>query len=41
MTSNEDLMTFLLNMEDKRAKDRETDRQEMKELREKERQDIF
>ena len=33
MTSNEDLMNFLLNMEKKRAQEREEDRQ----LREKER----
>ena len=32
-------MGFLLKMEDKRAKDREADRQEMKEQREKERQE--
>ena len=37
MTSNEDLMKFLLNMEDKRAKEREADRLEMKQLRERER----
>ena len=39
MTSNDDLMGFLLKMEDKRANDREADRQEMKEQREKERQE--
>ena len=37
MTSNEDLMKFLLEMEDRRAKDREADMLEMKQLREKER----
>ena len=39
MTSNDDLMGFLLKMEDKRARERDADRQEMKELREKERKE--
>ena len=39
MTSNEDLMTFLKNMEEKRAKEREDDKKEWREIREKERKE--
>ena len=39
MTSNDDLMGFLLKMEDKRASDREADRQELREIRVKEREE--
>ena len=39
MTSNEDLMTFLKNMEEKRAKEKEDDKKEWRELREKERKE--
>ena len=39
MTSNEDLMKFLLGMEEKRERDREADKVEMKQIREKERKE--
>ena len=39
MTSNNDLMTYLMKMEENRAKEREEDKIEWKEVREKERQE--
>ena len=39
MTSNEDLMKFLKNMEEKRAKEREDDKEESRAIREKERKE--
>ena len=38
MTSNDDLMVFLLKMEEKRASDSETARQELRDIRVKERE---
>jgi hypothetical protein len=39
MTSNDDLMGFLLKMKEKRAIDREADRQELQDIRVKERKE--
>ena len=39
MTTNDDIMKFLLNMEEKHAKEREQDRKDWKEMREKERKE--
>jgi hypothetical protein len=39
MTSNDDLMSFLLQMEEKRASEREADKQEFREIRVREREE--